>query len=226
MLRRVLVSLSPLTLAVACLLAPARAAAQEVADASCPGPNDTFNSSTGPTRFAQTFTAAHSGTLTRAIVRVVKFGTPGDWVLELLGTSAGAPVDGDLATATVADAGVPGGAANLEASFVTPAVVTAGTSYAIAVSRPTSDMMAVGVRSGNPCPGGWFTAGPPPSTFSANLAGGDMVFSTFVTPPAAPAGPTGRRAAALKKCKKRAHKKQWSKKKRRKCRKKAKRLPV
>jgi hypothetical protein len=40
------------------------------------------------------------------------------------------------------------------------------------------------------------------------------------------AGPTGRRARALKKCKKKHSKKKQSKKKRKKCRKKAKRLPV
>jgi hypothetical protein len=38
--------------------------------------------------------------------------------------------------------------------------------------------------------------------------------------------PTGQRAAALKKCKKKAHKNHWSKKRLRKCKKKAKKLPV
>jgi hypothetical protein len=39
-------------------------------------------------------------------------------------------------------------------------------------------------------------------------------------------GPTGQRAAALKKCKKKAHRNHWTKKKLRKCKKKAKLLPV
>jgi hypothetical protein len=51
-----------------------------------------------------------------------------------------------------------------------------------------------------------------------------------VTPPAttppAQAGPTGERAAALKKCKKRAKKKDWSKKQLNRCKRKARRLPV
>jgi hypothetical protein len=38
--------------------------------------------------------------------------------------------------------------------------------------------------------------------------------------------PTGKRAAALKKCKKNAHKKHWAKKKLRKCKRKARKLPV
>ena len=42
----------------------------------------------------------------------------------------------------------------------------------------------------------------------------------------APAGPTGQRAAALAKCKKKAKKKHWSKKRLRKCKKKARLLPV
>jgi subtilisin-like proprotein convertase family protein len=45
-------------------------------------------------------------------------------------------------------------------------------------------------------------------------------------PPVGPAGPTGRRAAALKKCKKVAKKKGLSKAKRKKCKNRAKKLPV
>jgi hypothetical protein len=45
-------------------------------------------------------------------------------------------------------------------------------------------------------------------------------------PPPAAAPPTGQRAAALKRCKKKAHKRHWSKKQRKKCRKKAKKLPL
>jgi hypothetical protein len=45
--------------------------------------------------------------------------------------------------------------------------------------------------------------------------------------PAIPsAGPTGQRAAALKRCKKRAKKSHWTKKKAKKCKRKARRLPV
>jgi hypothetical protein len=44
--------------------------------------------------------------------------------------------------------------------------------------------------------------------------------------PVSPASATGQRAAALKKCKKNAHKKHWTKKRLKKCKRKAKRLPV
>ena len=44
-------------------------------------------------------------------------------------------------------------------------------------------------------------------------------------PPAQP-GPTGRRAAALKKCKKKAKKNHWTKKRLKKCKRKASKLPV
>jgi hypothetical protein len=64
----------------------------------------------------------------------------------------------------------------------------------------------------------------------------DMVFRVFVTPPAAtptptaplatPSPPTGQRAGALKNCKKKANQKDWTKKKLKKCKKKARLLPV
>jgi hypothetical protein len=49
---------------------------------------------------------------------------------------------------------------------------------------------------------------------------------TLTDTPSSGPGVTGQRAAALKKCKKNAHKKHWSKKKLRKCKKKANLLPV
>ena len=44
--------------------------------------------------------------------------------------------------------------------------------------------------------------------------------------PAAPASVTGQRAAALKKCKKKAKKKHWSKKRLKNCKKRARQLPA
>jgi hypothetical protein len=53
---------------------------------------------------------------------------------------------------------------------------------------------------------------------------GDESQDTKVSGPACP--PTGQRAAAVKRCRKRAQKKHWSGKQLRKCKRKAKRLPV
>jgi hypothetical protein len=62
----------------------------------------------------------------------------------------------------------------------------------------------------------------PGPAFSWTPYAEDAVFAVFVTP-TEPATPTGQRAAALKRCKKKfAHKRA----KRRKCRRKANRLPV
>jgi CSLREA domain-containing protein len=62
--------------------------------------------------------------------------------------------------------------------------------------------------------------GTPGGTTSATLTG-------TATAPAPPAtGPTGQRAAALKKCKKKAKKQHWTKTRLKKCKKKAKKLPV
>jgi hypothetical protein len=72
-----------------------------------------------------------------------------------------------------------------------------------------------------PCPGVIETESttPPLDTFRDDGVG--VTITQVVSPPAPPAGATGQRAAALKKCKKK-----HSAKKRKKCRKKAKRLPV
>jgi hypothetical protein len=59
----------------------------------------------------------------------------------------------------------------------------------------------------------------------ASLAGFRLTLAD-VSATAPPAGPTGQRAAALKKCKKKAHKKHWTKKKLKKCKRKARKLPV
>ena len=59
----------------------------------------------------------------------------------------------------------------------------------------------------------------------------DFAFKTYVVPapPQTPTGatpPTGQRAAALASCKKRAHKHNWSKKRLKKCKRRALLLPI
>jgi hypothetical protein len=61
---------------------------------------------------------------------------------------------------------------------------------------------------------------------SAAGADGSDMGAVELQPPPAQAGPTGQRAAALKKCKKKAKKKHWTKKRLKKCKRKARKLPV
>jgi hypothetical protein len=163
------------------LQAPPRAAASEVPDASCAGPPESFQTNTGVSRHAQTFTAQNTGTLTSAELAVFKTGTAGDWIVDILDTSAGIPVDGVLATATVDDTTVPDMGSLITANFATPASVIAGHLYALEFSRPASTQTGEGERDGDDCPGQLFGAAAAPGTFSAaGHTGADMVFSITV----------------------------------------------
>ena len=211
-------------------IAAAPASAAEVADASCPGPATSNRfAGQGDVRFAQTFTAQHSGTLTTVQLGVLVTGTAADWEVRILATSGGVPVSsgGVLASTTVDDATVPmSGQITVHPS--PPPLLVAGQQYAVAVTRPGSDSIGVLTVTGDPCPGDFFIAGPDPNSFGMEGSDHEMVFSAFVTPPEPPqppssaqAGPTGQRAAALAKCKKKKRAKA-----RRKCRKRAKKLPA
>jgi List-Bact-rpt repeat protein len=160
-----------------------RARASDVPDASCAGPPESFQTNTGTSRTAQTFTAQNTGTLTSAQLEVFKTGTAGDWIVDILDTSAGIPVDGVLATATVPDTTVPSGGSLITANFGTPASVIAGDVYALEFSRPASNTTGEGERDGDgsDCPGQLFGAVAAPGTFSAaGHTGADLVFSITV----------------------------------------------
>jgi hypothetical protein len=109
--------------------------------------------------------------------------------------------------------------------FATPAPVVAGTQYAIVAFSPSpfgpNDYAWSVGGAANPYAGGggFGTATIPPGPPWTALPAQDFAFKTYVLAP--PPGPTGDRSAALKKCKKK-----HSTKKRKKCRKKAKRLPL
>jgi hypothetical protein len=215
-------------LALLAFHAPSRAAAAEIPDASCAGPPESFQTNTGVSRVAQSFTAQNTGPLTSAQLEVDKTGTAGDWIVDILDTNMGVPVDGVLATATVPDATVPAGGSLINANFAAPASVIAGHLYALEFSRPASSQTGEGERDGDDCPGQLFGAAAAPGTFSAaGHTGADLVFSVTVNVPTTPPGvtpgllTTGERAAALKKCKKK-----HTKAKRRKCRRRANQLPV
>ncbi len=179
------------------------ASGQEVPDASCPGPSEVLNlAGDGEVRAAQTFVAQHTGTLTRASIAVNKIGTAGDWLVQILSTSAGKPAGGPLSSALVPDASVPGGLTTITTAFSAPATVSAGGQYALVLSRPGSDSYEMQHRTSDPCLGtAFFAPIPQPSEFTD--IGGDLIFSVFVTLPSNPApAVTPAVVAPVKKCKK------------------------
>ena len=129
----------------------------------------------------------------------------------------------------LASHGLPGSAVPSLPAFVTvtfnqPAPVVAGTQYAIvAYTSGASNYRWERSVTVDPYAGGvgFSTSFSPPSVFWTSQPN-DFAFKTYVVPKAAnPAAPTGQRAAALKKCKKK-----HSKSARRKCRKRAILSPV
>jgi Ca2+-binding RTX toxin-like protein len=166
-----------------------QAAAQEVPDASCPGPAGAFlgSSSPGTDQFAQTFTALNTGTVTRAQVRVVKAaGSTGDYALAVHTVDgSGVPTQTVLASTTVQNEDVPeGDEVTVEGIFASPADVVAGQQYALVLSRPGGSQLGVNARTDNVCPGGAFIAFDG-GDFAALIVGEDLIFAVFVTPPAA-----------------------------------------
>jgi hypothetical protein len=73
----------------------------------------------------------------------------------------------------------------------------------------------------------YVTSSPPSGSWNA-IPSDDNAFKTYVAPTSPPTStaPTGQRAAALAKCKKRAHKHRWSHKRLRKCKRQARLLPL
>jgi hypothetical protein len=169
---------------LAVLAVPASASAQEAPDASCPGPQDggTANASGGNGRYAQTFTALGSGTLTRAQASISKGGISADWVMEMHAVDgSGTPTNEVLASATIPDATVPAGDSTLTATFANPAPVTAGQAYALVVTRPGSNSLGIGVRFGTVCPGSLYSSSSQVAPFTMSSV--DLIFAVFVTPP-------------------------------------------
>lgn len=171
---------------------------------------------------AQTFTAGLSGNLDEIDLHVGKLGSPSaNLRVEIRAVLGGIPAATVLASTELPPSAVPFD------FFVpiplTPAVpLTPGTEYAIVAYSATSPAPANVYQwyrgsGADPYPAGreFQSFASPPAAWMGNNA--DLAFKTYV----APFRPTGRRAAALKKCKKK-----HSRKKRKKCRKKATKLPV
>ena len=167
------------------LLGAGPAPAQGLLDANCPGPSDSTFQTVG--RIAQTFTAQRTGSLVRGEFEINKAGSPGgDWVVQIVATDdSGAPVNILLASATpIADATVPAGRSRLAGVFASPLSVGAGKRYALVLTRPGAQQVAVWTWQNNPCPGEQFfstSPGGPWQVFSPpNLL--DSEFAVFVKP--------------------------------------------
>ena len=185
---------------------------------------------------AQTFTAGLTGGLDQVDLNLDQSGSPPvPLTVELRDVAAGLPGSTVLASENVLSSSVVAspGSGWVSFAFPTPVPVTAGTQYAIVAHSvavfPQTYAWKVGIGT-DPYPGGVaYTASPPSAPWMPFIFGPpDFAFKTYVVPappqaPAAasPTGPTGRRAAALKKCKKK-----HSAKQRRKCRRRARLLPV
>ena len=233
-----------IVLCAGCLLAPGVALAgtldQQQTDGS--GGNSAIFSGQSD---AQTFTAGLSGGVDQVDLQLQKALTPTPLSVEIRNVSGGVPGDMVLASQSVPGSSVPGSPAFVPIHFANPAPVVAGTQYAIVAYSSTNITNDYGwsysPNGANPYAGGegLYTSNSPPSGAWSPPFGmsamTDLVFKTYVVVPTPyvvvpalvvpPPGPTGQRAAAKKKCKKKFPGKANAKK-RKKCIKKANRLPV
>jgi hypothetical protein len=172
---------------------------------------------------AQTFTAGLSGGLDQVDLKLSGASPTQPLFVEIRNTAGSAPGTTVLATGSVPASAAPASATFVSLGFATPPPVTAGTQYAIVAysATPVSNRWNWAVDATNPYERGstFFIASSPPGPAWMIQAGTDLSFKTYVLTPTTNA--TGQRAAALKKCKKKR-----TKAKRRKCRKKAKKLPL
>jgi hypothetical protein len=173
---------------------------------------------------AQTFTAGVSGGVDQVDLDLATVTTLDPLTVEIRNVAGGAPGTTVLASgSTPSTSAVP--LAFVPIHFATPAPVVAGTQYAIvAWTQDTAGGWGWGHSAADSYTGGTaFTLNapvPPTGTWSSDAV--DLAFKTYVAPStAAITGPTGQRAAALKKCKKK-----HSHKAKKKCKKKARKLPV
>ena len=233
-----------IVLCAGCLLAPGVALAgtldQQQTDGS--GGNSAIFSGQSD---AQTFTAGLSGGVDQVDLQLGALTPTAPLTVEIRNVSGGAPGAMVLASQSVPGSSVPGSPAFVSIHFATPAPVVAGTQYAIVAYSSTNSSNSYGwaysPNGANPYTGGgglYTLTSPPSGAWSPlNSTDTDLAFKTYVVvPTSGPAGPysgpagptsgpTGQRAAALKKCKKKFPGKANAKK-RKKCIKKAKRLPV
>jgi hypothetical protein len=181
---------------------------------------------------AQTFTAGISGGLDQADLALQHFGSPThNLIVEIRDGSAAGPGIQILATQSLTPSSVPTTTAFVPVAFSPPAPVVAGQQYAIVAwstvaSSNQYDWQETDGTNGDLYPPGgpFFTnsaSQPPTGGWNSLGPTSDFAFKTYVIPAA-----TGERAAALRRCKKRAHKHHWPHNRLKKCKRKANLLPV
>jgi hypothetical protein len=153
------------------------------ADAACYGPVDgSAYVDNGDSRLAQTFTALASGPLVSAELPIHKLaGSGGAYILRLSPVDgAGAPTNTVLASASIPNLSVPDGNTTLTFMFADPAVVVAGTQYALVLTRPGSNHLVWQEDLDGTCLGRMYFSDSQASQFVA-AGNGDLYFRTFVT---------------------------------------------
>ena len=181
----------------------------------------------------ETFTAGITGQVDQVDLALSEMGPPtADLIVEIRSVSGGVPTSTVLASTSIPNTGIPAVDAFVPITFASQASVTAGMQYAIVASSATPPGLNyrwAEAATANPYAGGNAVNMAPASSGIWNTAPQDLAFKTYVVPPVSPAAsstPTGKRAAALASCKKRARKQNWSRKRLRKCKRKANLLPV
>jgi hypothetical protein len=217
----------------ACLVIPGAAVADTLDQQQPAGGSDVRIQSNES--LAQTFTAGLTGGLDRLelLLGAPDSAPDAPLTVEIRPVSGGSPGTTSLASGSVPTSAVSSTDAWVPITFATAAPVTAGTQYAIVAYSPvdSSHDYFWAIAFPDPYPAGatfYQTVSPPGPTWTLAALGGDQAFKTYVDVPSSgatpgPTGPTGRRAAAKRKCKKKFDK---GTTKRRKCLKKARKLPV
>jgi hypothetical protein len=92
---------------------------------------------------AQLFTAGISGELDRVTLDLSKNGSTGSFYVEIFATTLGVKTGTALASESRPDSDIPNLMGNVTIDFTTPALVTAGTVYALVLRAPNTDMDAI-----------------------------------------------------------------------------------
>jgi hypothetical protein len=175
---------------------------------------------------AQTFTAGLTGGVDEIDLVLQEMESPtAPLTIQIRDTADGVPGSTILAATDLQASVVPRALAFFPIRFASPAPVKAGTQYAIVAYSDThipTGWYRWAAEDADVYRNGTFYNQPDiPPGLNWTAAPLDYTFKTYVVPP-----PTGSQAAALKQCKKKARKHDWSHKKVKKCKKKAKSLPV
>jgi hypothetical protein len=165
-------------------MAASPATAEVVPDANCPGPVTGSVISGVDHRFAEPFTALHTGRLVRGETEIAKTGATGDYVMQILATdSAGDPTNNVLASTTIPDASVPTGDSRIAGIFAAPTNVVAGQRYAFMITRPGAELTPRDANN-NPCPdAAEYESASQTAVWSGADTCCDLVFALFVELP-------------------------------------------